>query len=132
MLGHDIWSALPRLRAQAESTLRDTANIQSRTIGTVDSVTGERVDTWTTYATVRCRIRTTLGESVMPAGGEQITAQRMTAAIPVSQAGVEVGHRLVVTASIDPTMVGRAFYVRALPRATDLVLRRLTVTDVQE
>ena len=78
------------------------------------------------------RVRTILSETVSEAGRSQITAQRMTCAVSESQAGVEVGHRLVVTASDDASLVGRHLYVRAIPRGTDMVLRRLTVTDVQE
>lgn len=133
MLGHDVGHALPELRRQADSTLRDVCDLQSRTGSTVDATTGARIDTWTTYATaVACRVRTTLGETVSEAGPAQITAQRMTCAVSESQAGVEVGHRLVVTASDDASLVGRHLYVRAIPRGTDMVLRRLTVTDVQE
>ena len=99
----------------------------------MDATTGARIDTWTTYATaVACRVRTILGETISEAGRSQITAQRMTCAVSESQAGVEVGHRLVVTASDDASLVGRHLYVRAIPRGTDMVLRRLTVTDVQE
>ena len=133
MLGHDVGHALPELRRQADSTLRDVCDLQSRTGSTVDATTGARIDAWTTYAAaVPCRVRTTLGETVTEAGGSQITAQRMTCAVSASRTGVEVGHRLVITASEDASMVGRELYVRATPRGTDMVLRRLTVTDVQE
>ncbi len=126
-------SVASRGRLVAERQLRDRCDIQSVTGWTTDAMTGERVPTWTTYAAgVPCRVRTTLGESVTEAGGSQVTAQRMVAAIPVAQTGVVVGHRLVVTLSDDPTLVGLALYVRAIPRGTDLVLRRLTVSDVQE
>lgn len=116
----------------ASRVLRDRADLQRRTGSTVDASTGARVDAWTTVApSVPCRVRTLLGESVAEAGGSQLTAQRMTAAVAYSQA-VEVGDRLVVSVSDDPTLIGRALYVRAVPRGTDQVLRRLTVSDVQE
>lgn len=121
-----------RGRRTASRILRDRCNLQRRTGSTTDATTGARVDVWTTYAaSVPCRIRTTLGEIVTEAGGSQVTAQRMTAALPCSQA-VDVADRLVLTASDDPTLTGRALYVRAVPRGTDQVLRRLTVSDVQE
>lgn len=132
MLGSDILAALPGLRAHAESTLRDRADVQHRTGSTTDPDTGARVDVWETYAAgVPCRVRTLLSEQATDAGGSQLTSQRMTAAVPFSQV-VEVGHRLLVTVSDDPTLVGRALYVRAVPRGTDQVLRRLSVSDVQE
>ena len=116
----------------ASRILRDVCDLQRRSSSTVDATTGARVDVWTTYAPgVPCRIRTTLGESGTEAGGSQLTAQRMTAAVPYAQA-VEVADRLLVTVSDDPTLTGRALYVRAVPRGTDQVLRRLTVSGVQE
>lgn len=116
----------------ASRILHDVCDLQRRSSSTTDAATGARVDVWTTYAAgVPCRVRTMLGESVTESGGSQLTAQRMTAAVPYAQA-VEVADRLMVTASDDPTLVGRALYVRAVPRGTDQVLRRLTVTDVQE
>lgn len=121
-----------RGRIVAGRLLRDRADLQHRTGSTTDAVTGARVDVWTTYApAVPCRVRTLLGEIIAESGGSQVTAQRMTAAVPYSQA-VDVGDRLMVTVSDDPTLVGRALYVRAVPRGSDHVLRRLTVSDVQE
>lgn len=132
MLGHDVAAALPGLRAHGLSTLRDTADLQHRTGSSIHPDTGARVDVWTTYQPdVPCRVRTLLGEQAQESGGSQLTAQRMTASVPWSQA-VAVGDRLMFTASDDPTLIGRALYVRAVPRGTDQVLRRLSVSDVQE
>ena len=131
-LGSHVAAALPGLRAHAVSLLRDVCDMQRRDGSTIDPVTGARVDVWVTYAAgVPLRVRTSVSESVAESGGSQVTAQRLTAAVPWD-ASAEVGDRLVVTRSGDPSLVGRPLYVRAVPRGTDHALRRLVVTDVQE
>ena len=124
MLGDDIAAALPELRAQAESTLTDSCELQRKAGRTIDPTNGMATDTWTTYATVPCKLR---DGAVLPssqrAGEQDLTGLRLILAVPVSVAGVRVGDRAVLS--------GLTVYISGVPRGTHMVLQRLDVTEDQ-
>lgn len=120
----DLTAHLGTLRAEAESLLTDRCDLQRKAGHTVDPSHGGRVDVWTTYAEVPCRLRdgTTL-PSTQTAGQQPLTGRRLVLSIPVSVDGVEVGDRAV--------LAGLTVYVVGVPRGSQMVLQRLDVTEDQ-
>lgn len=133
MLGGDLATALPALQQQAESLLLDRCNLQRKGSQTVDSDTGMATDSWTTYrASVPCRVRTSGNQpEALQVAGQAVTRIVMTVAVPVSVDDVAVDDRVVVTESRDTSLAGLALYVVGVPRGSQMVLRRLSVTEAQ-
>lgn len=131
MLGPDLAAMLPTLRAQAESMLVDTGELQARTGSSTNATTGARVDAWTAYWSGPMRSRVPLQGQQNTAGGQDVTVSRPQVQIPTSATVPDVGHRVVLTASADASLVGVPLYVRHVQTGTHLVMRRLEVAFEQ-
>ena len=133
MFGPDVLAHLPHLRAEAESLLTDLCDIEERAGSTIDPESGQRVDVWAPVNAepVPCRVRVSLAEQQVSAGGQDVTVVRATIAVPVSVEGLTTQQRIVPTTSADPLAQGRAFYITAIPYGTHLAVRRLSVSTEQ-
>ena len=133
MLGADIAAGFASMQAHAESLLVDRCQLQRKGSQTVDPDTGMATDSWTTYrASVPCRVRTSGNQpEVLQLAGHGITRVVMTVAVSVSVDDVAVDDRAVITESCDASLIGLALYVVGVPRGSQMVLRRLSVTEVQ-
>ena len=133
MLGGDLATALPALQQQAESLLTDSCNLQRKGSQSVDANTGMVTDSWTTYrSAVPCRVRASgIQPEALQVAGQDITRIVMTVAVAVAVDDVEVDDRVVVTVSRDTSLIGLALYVVGVPRGSQMVLRRLSVTEAQ-
>lgn len=129
-LGDDLAWALPELRAQAESMMRDTCTIVSPpTDKTWDEGTG-------TYAlglgvviySGKCRVRDANPSPQDVVTGESLAAKRrVTLSLPVDgSSDVEDGCVVTITASLhDPGSVGTVMRVLSGHHQTDSTARRI-------
>lgn len=132
MLGDAIAATLPRLRAEAESTLRDRCTVERKSGSTIDPQTGARIDQWSVlHAYLPCRVRVDRSEQQVTTGEQEVTVLRAICAVPFSALGIDVGHRVTLTTSGDPDLIGLPLFVKAVPRGRDMLLRRLSVADDQ-
>lgn len=137
-LGAVVAQAMPLLRQTAESMMVDTCTVETITGVTTDQLTG--ADT-PTYATVygpeiapyfgKCRVQDLDPQEANPeAGGATYTIQRYQVAVPVGSFAPAV-HQVVtmVTAALDPNLVGVKFSVVALLHKTAATAYRLSVKE---
>ena len=129
-LGRDIASALPALRAQAESRMTDTIRVTRPGESVFDEETGTYTQTETVIYNGPGRLK--LASSVVSdiqAGGQIIAAQRPRLDLPVSTSGgVRVNDTAVVTASTrDPASVGLRLNIEGVFYQTDATARRFPV-----
>lgn len=129
MIGDDIAAALPELRQQAES-LMTTACVVERKSGTeFDPETNQDVTTWESVYEGPCRLAQPTVQSVIVAGGQEVTTQPYAGMLPWGTVGVLVGDRLSITAAEDPGQVGRVFMVTSVRAATQSVGRRFVAIE---
>lgn len=133
MLGHDITAALPELRAHAESNLTDLCRIERKTGAvTIDTANGMETAEWVVaHEAVPCLI---LPPKMQPqtaeAGDQMLTVLRHVVAVPVAVEDIRVEDRLTVTQSGDGSLINATLYVTGVPRGSQMVLRRIDVTEV--
>lgn len=117
-----------RGRAAAERIMTDTCTItRPAATGTLNPTTGQVVKTATTIYTGKCRVKAEAGTSVGDVGAGETAAARVTpiVSIPLSAATVHSGDRVLVSASSDDELDGKALLVRAVAVGTFLTARRL-------
>lgn len=136
-LGYDIAQALPGLRTQAESRMRDACTIVDP-VGTQvwnpDTLQYDVVPA--TIYTGKCRVRlagtqASQGEQA----GQLFVEQGATLSLPFSEptsAAVGKDHVVTVTASAtDADLVGVKFTVTAAPHQSDATARRFPIEETQ-
>ena len=130
-LGDAIATALPRLRAQAESLMRDTIRADRQTGTTPDGLGGD-VPVLTTLYTGRGKVQSQAVQQLNPeAGGHVYTVQRYEVHLPVGSFSPAVGDLLSVTTAADnPELTGRVFRVTALMHKSQPTAYRLAVEEV--
>ena len=125
MIGTAIGGALARLRAEAESLMVDSCQLQRRTGGSLDPDTGFVADEWETYWTGKCRVRSGGREAAeSQIGGEPVLNLGPVLQVPVDAPVPLRGHRAVVT-SVDPGLSSVPLYIESVPTGTRLVMRRI-------
>lgn len=118
-LGSDIAAALPELRAQAESMMRDTVKVERDTGATTkDPVTLEEVPVWATVHEGPARIQRTgqVSPREQVVGEVEFGINAVIVQMPLAAVGIEKGHRVTVTAlgpESDPDLLGLAATVMA-------------------
>lgn len=137
MIGDDVAAALPELRAQAVSAMRDTVLVETVTGETLDPETNEVIPEFATVYSGACRlIRTDFKDFTKSAGEAVFDAADVKIALPITaeSGAIRNGDRATVTAvdSItgDPANVGRVFTVQRDPARTYPVERRFSCTEV--
>jgi len=132
-LGQDIDATLPFLRGQAESRMKETVTF-SRVTGevTTDPDTLEVVEVRETVATTVARIKyRTLNVQDRDQGTQLIALQSPEVHVPFGAAPtVRTDDRVQVTASDDPTLVGRLFRVTGRPQAGQTTAHRFPVEEI--
>lgn len=131
MLGGDLASALPALRAQSESLMVDAGTLERRAGSTTDATTGARVDTWAAYWSGPMRVRVAVQGQSVQAGGQDVEVSRPQVQIPTSAPATVAGDRVVLSAAADASLVGVPLYVQHVQTGTHLVMRRLDVSFAQ-
>lgn len=134
MIGSLIEDSFPALKAEAESLLVDRCRMERKTgRRTVDPVTKATADEWQAYAKdVPCRLRRSGNvQQAALAGGASLTTLPATLSISIDGPDVDIDHRAVITASRDASAIGKHLYVQSVPRGSEMVLRRLLVSEVQ-
>ena len=135
-VGETLATALPILRAQAESMMRDTVRIERDTGATTqDPVTLEEVPVWETVYEGPGRWQrpdTVAAEKV--SGEVEFGLNRVTVQLPMSDpatGNAARGQRATcVTAAYDPALVGAQATVLAVPNKTHATMRRLLCEEV--
>lgn len=128
MIGSQIGLALPRMRAQAESLMADTVTITRPGATSTDSTTGavSTVSAQVYSGKARWKAATTAprGDDVASAS---ISSTSVELHIPVGSCTVEAGDVVVVTASLDPLLVGRRGRVAAWWGGSQVTAYRLPI-----
>lgn len=129
-VGTDIDAALPQLRAEAESRMRETVQV-GRFADGVDEATGD--PTWelkTERYTGKARIRwgsrevTNANAPSMP-----ITVQEPYMSVPFGSPLLR-DSEVLVTGSEDPVLVGRRFRVQGYPIAGQVTAHRYPLEEL--
>lgn len=121
-------------RARAESLMTSTCSIAPPgTAPVTDLTTGEvTFPPGTAVYTGPCRVRpnnsTQAADST--AGGAEVFAFDFVVTVPFAVTGVREGHRLTVSASPDPALVGMIFEVQMVARGDNITARRLACNKV--
>ena len=107
MIGSDIAAALPRLRAEAESLMRDTAVVE-RSAGQVrDPDNGQLIDDWQSVAEIPVhvvRVGTAAKRGV--AAGQTVDSADVEFRTKWDFADLHIGDRVRVTTGGDPRLQG--------------------------
>lgn len=138
MIGDDVAAALPELRAQAVSAMRDTVLVETATGEVVvDPVTNEVIPEFSTVYAGACRIiRTDFKDFSKSAGEAVFDAADVKLATPITAetGAIRNGDRATITAvdpvTGDPANVGRVFTVQRDPARTYPVERRFSCQEV--
>jgi hypothetical protein len=135
MLADDIAAALPEMRLQAESLMRDAGELRGPDVnGPIDEASGQytKVPGVLKYAG-KAKVQTTDAIGNDAEAGDRVMVQtRFRVDIPVSAAAAAVDDIFTVTSSaFDPELVGCRFRVASLVHKTYLTARRLAVEEVQ-
>lgn len=133
-LGADIAAALPELRRQAESMMRDECTITRPGAQTWDDATGAYVGgTLTRLYAGPCRIRRpNVAEREAAAGDADWTVTGAVVSIPVDGTTDDLlgATVTVVGCEMDPTLTGREFTVLAPHAQSQATARRLRCVEV--
>lgn len=97
-----------------------------------DPVTGEvTFPAGTAVYTGKCRVRPAGREGqTAEAGGRELFTFDYLVSVPFSVAGVQEGHRVTVTSSPDPALVGVVLEVHKVDRGENITARRLSCNEV--
>lgn len=123
------YTAMSRGRLAAEALMVDACTI-TRTTGTptTDPETGASSSTTSTVYSGKCRFQqAAAGASGQNVGEANIYQVAHLVQLPMSVAGVRVEDIVTATASIDPDLVGRKFWIRAVAEGTHKTARRLPI-----
>jgi hypothetical protein len=121
MLADDLATALPELRAAAESLMTSTVTITRPGESTWDEAM---------VYTGRCKVQTFQAFEAEPdAGGAQRVIQRYYLHVPVSAGVFLPGDRAEITASANPLLVGNV-YVVAAPHEKDWQTAQRLLVDL--
>lgn len=131
LLGDVVGSALPGLRAEAESMMRDSCAIVRLGTPVTDPDTGVVTIPETEMYSGKAKVQTYEAQESHPEAGESVrTVQRYALHIPVGSYAPAVGDvATITTAFADPALVGRRYRVTALLHKTLATAYRLGVTE---
>lgn len=136
MIGDDLAAALPELRAQAESMMRDTVLVERYNGGfTRDPVTLEDTPTFDTVYDGPGRVQRSgqLSPHETVAGEVEFGVNALMVQLPLSAAGVKKGDRVTVTAVgpvSDPDLLGLVATVQANLSKSHATKRTLVCEEV--
>lgn len=125
-----------RGQALAESLMTDTCTITRAGAGerTFNATTNSYTDPAdTTVYTGACRVKPSAlsGNTTAQAGEREVSLWPYSVSIPFAETA-ELDDVVTVTASADPSLVGRTLRVRSVARGTYLTARRLDCEEVSD
>lgn len=128
-VGDAIIQGLPRLRAMAESLMRDTVKVERR-VGKPDPESG--VAPMSQVYAGKAKIQTYEAHDSTPEViGATVTVQRYHVHVPVGSFAPQEGDVVTVTsAANDPYLAGRTYRVEALLHKTNATAYRLQVSEM--
>lgn len=135
MLGHDVAHYLPELRAQAESRMLDTFDINVPSGTAYNPATQSEEPTYALLFATRGRVKVATALNVREAqGGERtIVSVERELHIPVGSPAIPVGAVAVCTfadSTSDPTLLGAALRLEGPAPGSQTTARRMKVTEV--
>lgn len=114
--------------------MTSTCTIRARSTGSsTDSDTGAVTDTpGATVYSGPCRVRpvTSRASGDTEAGGVEVFTFDYLVSIPFAETDVAEGHRVTITASPDPALVGVEVEVQKVDRGDSITARRLSCNEV--
>lgn len=129
-MGIDLGSA----RARAESLMSSTCSVAPPgAVPVTDPVTGDvTFPAGIAVYTGPCRVRpvTSRGGGTIDVGGAEMFSFDYLVSLPFTATGPKEGHRLTVTASADPSLVGVVMEVQKVDRGEHITARRLSCNEV--
>jgi hypothetical protein len=118
-------------RARAESLMTSTCTVFTPGAPITDPNTGEVTDSQTTVWFGPCRVRPAGRQSnPQTIGGAEAFVFDYLVSLPFSATTVIEGHRLTVTASPDPALVGITVEIQKVDRGDNITARRLYCAEV--
>lgn len=133
-LADDIAAALPGLRAEAESRMRDTCTITREGVATFNPVTLQNESTPTVVYQGPCRLKDTVVRARdLTVADQGIVEGRYLLSLPVATSGsVRKDDTVTFTDSVtDPALVGRVYTIISGPAYADGTARRFPVRETQ-
>jgi hypothetical protein len=122
------YTVMLRGRLAAEALMVDACTITRTTGSTTDPETGQDAKTTVTVYSGKCRFQqAAAGASGQNVGEANIYQVAHMVQLPMSVTGVRVEDIVTATVSIDPDLVGRKFWVRAVAEGTHKTARRLPI-----
>ncbi len=133
MLGDAIAQALPGLRLNAESVMRDTALVSATGAATFDPDTGQTTNTpiEVYYGPARLRMPSSMVESSSVFGDVDVTKQRFILSVPHDVTGIELDHVVTMIESDDPSALDREFRVISIPSRSFPIERAFGLETVE-
>jgi hypothetical protein len=123
-----------RGRLAAEREMTSACTIAPRgTTPTTDPDTGEvTFPAGVAVYSGKCRVRpvTSRSGAALEIGGAQVFAFDYLVSVPFAVTDVQEGHRVTVTASPDPALVGVTVEVQKVDRGEHITARRLSCNEV--
>jgi hypothetical protein len=127
-------AAAERGRRLAESLMSSVCTIRARATGepTTDPVSGQvTVPLGAVVYSGPCRVRPTGTQArTVDAGAAELSTFDYLVSVPFSVTAVMEGHRLTITASPDPALVGVEVEVQKVDRGEHITARRLSCNEV--
>jgi hypothetical protein len=119
-------------RARAESLMTSACTVFTPGAPITDPNTGEVTNTQTTVWFGPCRVRPAGRESQpQTIGGAESFVFDYLVSLPFAATSVIEGHRLTVTSSPDPALVGITVEIQKVDRGDNITARRLACSEVR-
>jgi hypothetical protein len=123
---------LTMARARAESLMTSACTVFTPGAPITDPNTGEVTNTQTTVWFGPCRVRPAGRQSnPQTIGGAESFVFDYLVSLPFAATSVIEGHRLTVTSSPDPALVGITVEIQKVDRGDNITARRLACSEVR-
>lgn len=116
-------------RGAAERLMQDTCTIRRVVSESTDPGSGVVTPTYSTVYSGKCRVQQAGAASRVEAGQASLLMLPFQVQVPMSVTGVQAEDQVVITASLDPDLVGRVFVVKDLAHKTHATARRLGAVE---
>ena len=115
----DVSALILQGRQTAESLMRDTCVVERRSGQVTDPVTGVVSDAWVTLYEGRCKVQGRSAVASEPsAGGHVFTVEQLMVHLPVSAESRTDDRVTILSAELDPDLVGLKFRLSELDRGS--------------
>lgn len=127
-------SALRAGRRAAEKLMDDTVTVERQTGTTFDDSTGAETPTWTTVYSGKAKLqqRGLPHVTQTEAGATEAMVATTMVHLPAGTTGVDVGDRVTVDTSTNPSLAGRQMVIVGRPAKTHETAVRFQVEEQQQ